>query len=271
MSSYKNWCFTLNNYTSDDVDTFKCMEYTYLVFGYEVGDSGTPHLQGFIVFPTNKRLSAMKKLHATAHWEKANGSAEQNFKYCTKQGNFIELGKRPVSAAEKGLKEQHRWSKIKELAKANKLDEIDPKTYVLHYTTLKKIAKDNMTKPEDLEDVCGFWLYGPAGTGKTTYARSEFPGAFIKSRDRWWDGYQGQEVVILDDLDKYNVALGGYLKDWADKWSFKAESKGSVEWLRPKKFIVTSQYSIDEIFEDKETREALHRRYKCKHFLIKYT
>lgn len=269
MSKQKNWCFTVNNYTDADVQTIKCVDYSYLVFGYEVGDSGTPHLQGFITFEKNMRLSAVTKLFQ-AHWTPARGTAEQNFKYCSKQGNFIEEGKRPMSAAEKGLKEQHRWSKIKELAKSGKLDDIEPKVYVTHYTTLKKIAKDNMTKPSNLDTVCGRWYYGPAGTGKTTKAREEFPNAFIKSRDRWWDGYQGEEVVIMDDMDKYCVALGGLLKDWGDKWSFKAESKGSVEWIRPKQFIVTSQYSIEEIFEDQETRDALNRRYDSKHFLIKY-
>lgn len=166
----------------------------------------------------------------------------------------------------KGDTNKKRWAEAWELAKAGKIEEIDEEIKFRYYSTIKRIKSDYMQKPDDLDNVCGFWFYGEAGTGKTTKARSENPGAFIKSRDKWWDGYQGQEVVICDDLDKYHVSLAGYLKDWADKWTFKAEYKGSVAWLRPKKFIVTSQYHFEEIWTDKETREALARRYEVVFF-----
>lgn len=266
----RNWCFTLNNYDEKEVEQVKCIDCVYCVFGYEVGEEGTPHLQGYVVFQTNQRLPAMKKRIPRAHFSMARGDSEQNFIYCSKQGNFVEWGDRPKTQMQKGQMEKDRWDDIKAKAKANQLEEIDSKTYVLHYSTLRKIAKDNMTIPPNLDAVCGRWYYGPSGTGKTTAARTEFPDAFIKSRDRWWDGYQGQEVVILDDIDKYNVSLGAYLKDWGDKWSYKAEDKGGCHWIRPKIFIVTSQYTIEQIFDDPETQAALNRRYEKKHFLIKY-
>ncbi len=47
----KNWCFTFNNYSEDDIllleSKFKeiCDKY---IFEREIGECGTPHLQGFI-------------------------------------------------------------------------------------------------------------------------------------------------------------------------------------------------------------------------------
>ncbi|KAK2945360.1 hypothetical protein BLNAU_19689 [Blattamonas nauphoetae] len=69
-----------------------------MVFGHEVGDSGTPHLQGYIVFQTIKSLSQAKTIIPRAHWEQAKGSLERNYIYCTKQpdSNPVEIGVRPV-------------------------------------------------------------------------------------------------------------------------------------------------------------------------------
>jgi len=259
----KNWCFTLNNFDDSDEVKFQNLDCKYIVYGREIGENGTPHLQGFIAFNTNQRLAGVKKVDPRAHWEVAKGTAKQASDYCKKDGQVFEKGDIPVS---KGAQDKKRWSESLALAKSGDIDSIDDEIQVRYYSTLKRIKSDYMVKPLDLDDVCGFWYYGEAGTGKTTKARTQFPDAFIKSRDKWWDGYQGQEVVICDDVDKYHVSLAGYLKDWADKWTFKAEYKGSVAWIRPKKFIITSQYHFEEIWTDKETREALTRRYTLEFF-----
>jgi len=87
ISPAKRWCFTLNNYTSNDIDAFKfhSSKYKKCIIGEEVGESGTPHLQGYIYFNTKLRpLSLFKDLGA--HFEKARGSCLDNFKYCSKEG-----------------------------------------------------------------------------------------------------------------------------------------------------------------------------------------
>ena len=68
------------------------MPYKYLIYGREVGDEGTPHLQGYVQLKKITRLTGMKKLHPTAHWEVAKGTEEQNRTYCSKEGDFQEFG-----------------------------------------------------------------------------------------------------------------------------------------------------------------------------------
>lgn len=96
-SRSRNWCFTLNNYTDEDIDKLVNSSYKYLIIGKEVAPTtNTPHLQGFIIFPNARRLSTLKAdYNKTTHWEIARGTPEQNIEYCSKSGNFQEHGTKP--------------------------------------------------------------------------------------------------------------------------------------------------------------------------------
>ena len=91
QSQSKRWCFTFNNYSDDDLEqmeqTFNQMSINYII-GKEVGDQGTPHLQGYIECPTKMRWSQFK-LSDKIHWEKCKGDRAANVKYCSKEGNYV--------------------------------------------------------------------------------------------------------------------------------------------------------------------------------------
>lgn len=69
------------------------------------------------------------------------------------------------------------------------------------------------------------WHYGPTGTGKSRYCRNQWPDAFIKSNDVWWDGYEGEETVIIEELGP-KMINGHHIKIWSDHYPFKAATKG---------------------------------------------
>lgn len=118
-----------------------------------------------------------------------------------------------------------------------------------------------MTRRPDLDAPCGIWIYGLAGCGKSFEARNTWPDHYPKMPNQWWDQYQEHDVVIFEDVDKFMVGLGGKIKIWADEYNFVAEVKNGSLRIRPKLFVVTSQYKIEDIWTDNETRDALNRRF----------
>lgn len=98
MSRAKHWCFTLNNYTEDDVNKIanNAYCYDYLVYGREVGASGTPHLQGFVSFPSRVRLRFCIDKIGQAHFTVAR-NVDNAIQYCKKDGDFVEFGVKPCN------------------------------------------------------------------------------------------------------------------------------------------------------------------------------
>lgn len=92
----KYWCFTLNNYTPADVDRLSAQQdgIEYLIFGREIGASGTPHLQGTVCFQSRKRLNQVKDIIGQAHCS-VTRFLLQSIDYCKKDGDFTELGVAP--------------------------------------------------------------------------------------------------------------------------------------------------------------------------------
>lgn len=258
-----NYMWTLNNYSPEEEQTIRDIVCKYMSFGYETGkENGVPHLQGATVFNTKKSLSQVIKIFPTRvssiqeiiHLQDA-------IDYTQKDMEFYESGDRPVSNKRKGEIEKDRYDDAKKKAKLGDLDSIDADIYLRMYRTLKEIAKDHMIKPLSLDALGNRWVCGPSGCGKSRQARLDYPGAYYKMCNKWWDGYQGEETVIIEDIDENHKCLVHHLKIWGDHGPFLAETKGGAINIRPKRIIVTSNIRLSEIAEGVHL-EALERRYE---------
>nr|WAE42974.1 MAG: replication associated protein [Cressdnaviricota sp.] len=260
QTRYRNFCFTHNNYPDTVLeDSIECK---FIAYAHEVGDSGTPHLQGYICFSNAKTKKAVIKLMPGCHISVMVGTLTQNETYCSKVDSLITRGVAPISNDNKGRAEKLRYQTAWDLAKSGKIEEIDADIKLRHYSTLRRIEKDYMLKPPDLNNVCGLWIYGETGSGKSHVVITTYPDRYIKPKNKWWDGYQGEDVVHLDELSPEDTKwMANYLKLWADKWPFAAEVKGGAMQLRPKKFIVTSNYSIGDMMFAPNDLGAIRRRF----------
>lgn len=272
MSRYRAFCFTLNNYTPEEVEQVKSWDARYLIFGKEVGESGTPHLQGYVYFAEAKTLSALKKkFSARAHWEVARGTPKQAAEYCEKDGDVFEKGERPKTSADGGNMERERWSGALEAVREGRYDDVPADILCKHLKSIEYAVNKiecGKRKVETLEPTTRhYWYWGEPGTGKSRRARQEAPQAYIKDPTQiWWDGYKAEEDVIIDDFDKFQVKQGGDMKRILDIYPFQAPVKGGYQLIRPQRIFITSNYRPEDIWDDQNTVDAIRRRVEVVHF-----
>ena len=142
-NSAKNWCFTLNNWTEDELapmaPKLDRLEMDYVI-GKEAGEEGTPHLQGAVF--AKEKFRPMEKLGFTPriHWESCKGNIQQNVTYCIKGGDYITNIKIPRTLT---------------------FPEFN-KPWQLMVLEILKTAPDDRTI---------HWFHGPANIGKTTFTK----------------------------------------------------------------------------------------------------
>lgn len=275
----QRWCFTMNNPNSNDaldIENLK-KECKYMVVGNEKGEAGTHHFQGYVQFKTWKSLKAVKKLARRAHLEPAKGTWEQNYEYCTKEGDWIQYGTKPASQVEKGQKgadaSKERWKRMRMLAREDNYEAMEeefPRELTLYEQAFMKLTLHERPLL-DLESgtVIGTWIYGPAGTGKTYWATHNIvprEQVYMKDLSKWWDGYDSKRhtLVVIDDMDPFHKSMARDFKIWVQEYEFMAQQKGSYIKIRPEAIVVTSNYKIEEIWDDETTRNTLNRRFIVK-------
>lgn len=268
MSKTRAYCFTLNNPTQDEEEAVLALPCIYVCYGREVGDSGTPHLQGYIHFKDGKSLASVKKMMPRAHLEARKGTVDQAVDYCKKDGDFEEVGKKPASPKEKGVTEKTRWKRINEKAFEGDEDWLLENEPAVYHKCLATFRSHKKPKTECLnytdEDTPNEWIVGPTGCGKSKYVYDNYKGAYKKMLNKWWCNYLQQDVVHIEEPTPDSCKhLANFFKIWADRYPFAGEIKGGrIEGLRPAKIIVTSNYSIQECFPNQEDYLALERRFK---------
>jgi hypothetical protein len=152
---YRNFCFTLNNYTPEQKTTLEKKENVkYIGWAEEVGPSGTPHLQGFCSFIASISISAAAKQLFKAHVEPKKGTFKQARDYFAAPPSdkdqivvgLVEKGTLPMDQKEKGECPRIQHADAIALAKEGKFDEIDPILQTRYCRTYEHMYEREMRK-----------------------------------------------------------------------------------------------------------------------------
>lgn len=145
VSPAKRWCFTYNNYPDDDVSSIVPLFDEFCdkaFFSKEVGESGTPHLQGYFEFKKKMRPMSVFKDYPKIHFELAKGNLKSNFDYCSKSANFHYSKGVPKPVKVIQLQDMYDWE--------------------LEILNIIKTEPDDRTI---------YWFHGPGGKGKTSFCK----------------------------------------------------------------------------------------------------
>lgn len=255
----KTWKYTINNYTQDDIDWVIKLDCTRHRCAMEVGEQGTPHLQGMITFRRTYRLAALKKLHDKAHWEVA---ICKDYNYECKVGNKMVVD---VDNRKQGKRTDldEVATMITEKKSTKEIALAHPTVYIKCFKGIEALQRV-MWETERNWEMKVHIRWGEPGVGKTKFIfdNHKSEDIYVKPKNKWWDKYKGQEVVLIDDFDPdhtHDFTFDYYLTLF-DRYKMSVEFKGGSCEFCSKIIYITSNFNPKTWFIGRKNRDAFFRR-----------
>lgn len=234
--SFKCWSLTKFDFDPEE----KCCGWDpevmqFLICGYEVcPDTKKAHIQGYVQFKKRTSLKQIKKFWPTVHLEASKGTADHNITYCSKDGQSHQHGEVIKRGQRSDLDD------VKELVDSGQSFETIREA---HYGTViryrRSIEQDIERMRPDRSWVTELHIHwGATGTGKSRYCNDTFPEAYWKTRGDWWDGYDGHEIVVIDEF--YGWLTIDTLLRACDRYKMSVPVKGSFKKFVARQVHITS-------------------------------
>jgi hypothetical protein len=262
----KHWCFTLNNFSEEEHKQLTELgshdNVQYLILGKETGESGTPHIQGFISLKKKKRFNWIKEAIGTrAHIEIAKGSPKQNRDYCSKDGAYEEYGEVPRGQGNRSDLEIAA-NLVRSGKRLREIAEEAPSAFIRYGSGISRLQFYHRPNRRcATPDIQTFW--GPTGTGKTrrVWEFANPDELWISPGGSWFDGYDGHRAVLFDDFDGGWFKIT-YLLKLLDRYVMPIPIKGGHTWWYPDVIYITTNIEPKDWYPQakSEHQKALLRR-----------
>lgn len=283
------WMGTHQEMTREDVRHFRAACYINNVEYAEIFQETCPttgkiHYHSIVQFTNPIRFTTVAELDPKAHWDTHQKGLLGIYKYVSKEKHpFLQYGEVPeiikkyiTSQCKKNANpKKSQFDTIVEMIKAGRYEEIKEERvyaqYQRFFDQLAQKAEPNKRWQGDLQSK-NHWVWGPPGSGKSSAiwdaAERENLTIYQKLQNKWWDGYKGEDIVLIEDADpEIMKKLAAFMKVWSDRYPFTYEVKGSSKTMKSPSyhFVVTSNYPMKECFNSTDY-VAIQRRFE-EHFM----
>ncbi len=266
----RNAVFTWNNPRPDAAHAIAAIREivgtTFAVIGEEVGDSGTPHLQGFLEFDRQIAFSVLHRALGKSHIEARKGTPTQAAEYCRKgeqtKDEWTRLGIRGPNFGKNAR--VHEWGTIsgqgvrsdlegparlfvEENASIRRVALAHPEQFIKYHKGMAAL-RQYCIRPRDPNvppRVTVFW--GKTGSGKSRRARQHLESLdghddeiFVwgPAMGSWFDGYDGNTRVVFEEF-RGQLPFGMML-DILDRYTCKVQYKGGMTPFVATDIVITS-------------------------------
>lgn len=273
-----NWAFTINNPEQELDHLSSVPEISYAVWQLEIGESGTPHYQGYLNLSIRARMQKVKKMLCCldAHLEVCKGSPSQNRAYCTKRdtriGDVYEIGIFPQTSQGTRTDLSAVHISLKNGINARDFCNEYFDLWVRYPTLVQNYQSAQSQERDESSSTTCILILGAPGTGKSTAARvlanrisigfGQFGRFYRKQPGKWWNGYNGERCVLFDDFRGNCLSFSDF-KLCIDRFPLRVEIKGAYTNLEAKTFVITSNFFPGDWWSEEvvgNTEEAILRR-----------
>lgn len=269
----RRFTITINNWTAEDEEDLQRIHeggnVRFVIYKPEIGEQGTPHLQVYLELNSPRRTRWVSRYLPRAHILASRGSRQDNLAYVRKPdtaAGAVRVIGSLVEEDEPGARNDMlaACKEAQTLGTVDGIIEEHPNLYCRYHAGFDKLAflglKERARKWRKLT-VKLYW--GATGTGKTRLCFQDHPALYkydASSGHEWWDGYNGESVVLFDDYDgafplhRFKTLLDGY--------PVRLPVKGSHTWALWTTVLITSNEPMSKWYPwaSDEHQDAIKRR-----------
>lgn len=253
---------TQNNYSEAQYNLGAKMikECEYGIICREIGTvNKVPHIHIWLHYKAERSWKKMQREWPQANVQPGLGH-DQDQTYLKKDGNYEEHGE-----PQKGKGKRTDLDMIKKIIKnGGTMSEIIDVSSNFQSLKMGELLFKYRERKRAVKPIEVYWFYGGAGSGKTKFVFDAEDDIFRPTSKKWWEGYDGDRVVLIDDWRPSWCSYVELLK-FTDIYPFKVETKGGSREVKYDKLYITSDrspydYYVKDGIMDKEEYKQLERR-----------